>query len=58
MNEIQEKSPEDFTYFERLDEQAIADEIRGIWAWTLVYSFTGQDGRNVTGLARAGAGVH
>ena len=42
-----------FQYFERLDEQAIVDEVQGIWVRTLVYQFQDR-GRTVTGLSIRG----
>lgn len=43
-----------FEAFERLDEDAIRQEIAGVWAKALVYQFTEKDGRTITGLSKGG----
>lgn len=50
-NELEKTEP--FQYFEKLDDQAIADELQGVWVRSLVYQFN-QRGQVVTGLSVKG----
>ncbi len=45
---------EPYQAFERLDEEAIADEVNGIYVKSLVYRFEDKGGRMVTGLSIRG----